>query len=118
MIDRGGVRFDINRDHPSIKTLISRLSKSDASDFDSVLAVIESSFPADALYSRMASDLRSSFNGEEVTHDCGKLLDHCLLRLTPSPLRKTLLATLHLIEPFNLHPEATRKIVEEIQKDD
>ena len=119
VIDRGGVRFDINRDHPSIKTLISRLSKSDASDFDAVLAVIESSFPADALYSRMASDLRSSFNGEEVTLRLREVARSLFAALdAKSPLRKTLLATLHLIEPFNLHPEATRKIVEEIQKDD
>lgn len=119
VIDRDGVRFDINRDHPSIKAFVSQLSKNDVSNFDAVLSVIECSFPADALYSRMASDLRSSFNGEEVNLRLRDVARSIFAELEKhSPLRKTLLATLHLIEPFNAHPETTRKIVEEIQNNE
>ncbi|MBK6648229.1 MAG: hypothetical protein IPG42_00055 [Betaproteobacteria bacterium] len=75
--------------------------------------------PADALYSQMASDLRSSFNGEEATIRLREVARSLFAALDgKSPLRKTLLATLHLIEPFNLHPEATQKYCQEIQKDD
>ncbi len=116
IIDRTGVRFDINRDHPSIKAFLSRLSKKDAAEFDAVLAVVESSFPAEALYSRMASDVRPAFNGEEITGRLREVADSLFTDLdSSSPLRKTLLATLHLIEPFNLHPLITKKIVEEME---
>lgn len=119
IIDRDGVRFDINRNHPSIKAFLSRLTKKEASDFDAVLAVVESSFPAEALYSRMASDMRSAFNGDEITGRLKEVAESLFADLdVSSSLRKTLLATLHLIEPFNLHPVITKKIVEEMEQHD
>lgn len=119
IIDRAGVRFDINRDHPSIKVFASRLAGADAAAFNAVLAVIEASFPAEALYSRMASDVRPSFNGEETSEHLKEMADSLFADLpASSPLKANLLATLHLIEPFNLHPAATRKIIEKIEKHD
>lgn len=119
ILDRGGVRFDINRDHPSVKAFSKRLAKPDATAFDSVLAVIESSFPGDALYSRMASDVRSAFNGEEVSARLREMATGLLEGLdASSSLRKTLLSTLHLIEPFNLHPVVTKSIVKEMENND
>lgn len=119
IIDRAGVRFDINRGHPSIKGFASRLTGEDVAAFNSVLAVIEASFPAEALYSRMASDIRPAFNGEETLERLKEMADSLFADLPwSSPLKATLLATLHLIEPFNLHPAATKKIIEEIEKHD
>lgn len=119
IIDRGGVRFDINRDHPSIKTFISRLSQTDAAAFNAVLAVVESSFPAEALYSRMATDMRSTFNGEAASVHLRGVAQSLFADLdAASPLRTKLLATLHLIEPFNLHPEITKEIVKEMDQHD
>ncbi len=116
IFDRDGVRFDINRDHPSVKAFLARLSSMDAEGFSAVLDVIESSFPAEALYSRMASDIKSSFNGDDVSGRLKEVAESLFADLdAESALRKTLLATLHLIEPFNLHPAATRKIVEEFE---
>ncbi|WP_052134436.1 ATP-binding protein [Collimonas arenae] len=119
VMDRNGVRFDINRGHPSIQEFSRHLAKADAATFDAVLAIIESSFPAEALYSRMASDVRSSFNGEEIS---GRLREMATALFADidfmSPVRRTLLATLHLIEPFNQHPAVTKKIVEELEKND
>lgn len=117
--DRAGVRFDINRSHPSVKAFMTRLQKADVAAFETVLAVIESSFPAEALYSRMSSDVRSSFNGEEALGRLREVAKSLFANLDESSqLRATLLATLHLIEPFNLHPAETRKIVEEIENND
>ena len=119
IIDRGGVRFDINRDHPSVKAFVCRLSQADAAAFDAVLTVVESSFPADALYSTMASDMRSSFNSDETSGHLREAARSLFADLdASSPLRTTLLATLHLIEPFNLHPAITKKIVEEMEQHD
>ncbi len=117
VLDRGGVRFDINRDHPSVKAFSNRLTKADAMAFDAVLTVVESSFPAEALYSRMASDMRSTFNGEDISDRLREVAESIFVDLdASSPVRKTLLATLHLIEPFNLHPVETKKIIEAMEK--
>ena len=119
IIDREGVRFDINRDHPSIKAFASRLSQVDAAALNAVFAVIESSFPAEALYSRIASDMRSSFNGEATSEHLREVAALLFSDLdASSPLRATLLATLHFIEPFNLHPVITKKIIEEMEQHD
>jgi len=114
--DRAGVRFDINRSHTLVKAFSSRLTKADAAAFEAVLAAIESSFPAEALHSRMSSDARSAFNGEDVSERLKEMAASIFANLdASSPLRKTLLSTLHLIEPFNLHPAATKIIVKEME---
>lgn len=117
VIDREGVRFEVNRSHPSIKAFSDRLAGPSVADFDSLLTVIETSFPADALYSRMASDTRSAFNSHDNVTKLRGVAQALFANLeVSSPVRKTLLETLHLIEPFNLHPEATKTIVEEFNK--
>jgi hypothetical protein len=119
VLDRNGIRFDINRDHPAIRALAGRLTGDDSLALHSALSVVETSFPADALYSRMASDLRSSFNADDVSTKLLNIAKSIFSnKAISSPVRKTLLATLHLIEPFNLHPAVTKKIVQEIGKDD
>lgn len=119
ILDRHGVRFDINRSHPLIKSFSTGMTAADATRFEAVLSVVESSFPAEALYSRMASDMRSSFNGEEIAPRLREVANALLSDLPrASPLRSKLLQSLHLIEPFNQHPVATKKIIEEIEKHD
>ena len=114
VMDRGGVRFDINREHPLIKTYTNTLSSDGASLFNVILSTIESSFPADALYSRMASDMRPDFHSDDTVTRLEKLAQEIFgsMPTTSSP-RRMLLATLHMIEPFNMYPELTKKIVEE-----
>lgn len=116
IIDRAGVRFDINRSHPLISEFSNSLDKEGKARLDLVLGVIESSFPADALYSRMASDVRPDFaSGAAVESISSMVAD--LLESMPleSSSKRQLLASLHLIEPFNLHPELTKKIVKEYE---
>jgi hypothetical protein len=119
MIDRSGVRFDINRNHPSVKSFLAMLSDSEAAAFSALLSVIESSFPADALYSRMASDVKTSFNSDEMA---GKLEDMARAIFSgmeiANPIRVTMLDTLHLIEPFNFYPAITKKIIQGIREND
>ena len=117
VVDRGGVRFDINREHPVIKEFQSGLSgKRAESSFEMILKVIEGSFPADALYSRMASDMKPGFNGEYLENQLREMAVTLFEGMAQeSPVRIHLLATLHVIEPFNLYPALTKKIVEELE---
>ena len=117
VVDRGGVRFDINREHPLIKEFRSGLSgKYTESLFEMILKIIEGSFPADALYSRMASDMKPGFNGEYLENKLREMATTLFEGMAlESPIRIHLLATLHVIEPFNLYPALTKKIVEELE---
>ncbi|WP_201193315.1 ATP-binding protein [Pseudomonas fluorescens] len=118
VVDRGGVRFDINRDHPLIKGFQSELpDKLAGSSFEIILKIIESSFPADALYSRMASDIKSGFNGDYLEKQLREMAITLFDGIAhDSPTRIHLLSTLHVIEPFNIYPELTKKIVEELER--
>ena len=117
VVDRGGVRFDINREHPLIKEFQSGLlSKYSENSFEIILKVIEGSFPADALYSRMASDMKPGFNGEYLENQLREMARTLFEGMAiGSPTRIHLLSTLHVIEPFNLYPALTKKIVEELE---
>lgn len=82
-----------------------------------ILRIIEGSFPADALYSRMASDMKPGFNGEYLEKQLREMAMTLFEGIAnESPIRNHLLSTLHVIEPFNLYPALTRKIVEELER--
>lgn len=119
VLNRDGVRFDINRDHPVIKSFYRTLIKNQQHSFDSVLNAIESTFPSEALYSRMASDVRATPNEENIENrlrDMAKSLFS--LSGMDKEFRANFLASLHLIEPFNKNLEITRKIVKEIESNE
>lgn len=116
VIDRAGVRFDINRNHPIISEFSRSLENEEKSRFNLILGIIESSFPADALYNRMASDVRPDFASDSAIENINKMIAD-LMRNMPndSSAKRQLLMSLHLIEPFNLYPALTKKIIEEYE---
>jgi hypothetical protein len=81
--------------------------------FDSVLRVIETSFPIESMYVDVASDQRPrrGMDAKEVllplARDvvCGLPQD--------SPIRKAILSNLHAIEPFSAHPQIAKEIAQE-----
>jgi hypothetical protein len=116
VIDRDGVRYDVNREHPLIVEHIRSLSKEAACSFNLLIGIIESTFPAEALYSQMAGDLPSDFNNNEAARKIKVLITEVLSNMpSDSAIRRQLLSTLHLVEPFNSHPEITRKIIKEYE---
>src|SRR5690606_2480066 len=112
VLNREGVRFDINRDHPLIKMFKQSLSKDQQSSFDSVLNAIENTFPAEALYSRMASDIRAISNEENIEN---KLQQMLISIFSTTEMDKTIkmnfIKNLHLIEPFKKNIEIKKKNV-------
>ncbi|KTA85083.1 ATP-binding protein [Aeromonas salmonicida] len=116
ILDRSGVRFDINRNHPLISEFSKSLDKKGRAQLNLILGVIESSFPANALYNHMASDIRPDFASDSAVENINKMISTMLAIMpTDLPARKQLLMSLHLIEPFNIYPELTKKIVEEYE---
>ncbi len=113
----GTVRYDVNRDHPAIKSYRESLSEADSARFEAVLRIVESAFPVESLYVDMASEERIL----KLDDEAGRLrsiIEGLLSGLEPdNPLRNGLLATLHLSEPFSYYPELSRKLVEEFCHD-
>ncbi|MDY0936015.1 ATP-binding protein [Pseudomonas viridiflava] len=116
IIDRGSVRYDINRDHPLIVQHRQGLPDNSIAVFELLISVIENSFPADLLYSRMAGDIKSGFNDTEAFETLRRLAGSLFSQMPKdSTVRSRLLSTLHLLEPFNLHPELTKDIIKEYE---
>lgn len=115
MSDRDGVRFDINRNHPSIAALSSGLNNVQKKHLEAVLKGIEQSFPTEALYARMATDSRPAVHAADIESDFRENIKAILegWDTTPQAIR-AFLDGLHLIEPFSLHPEIAKKISNDI----
>jgi hypothetical protein len=117
MLDREGVRFDINRKHPVVEALRGNLEPGQQRQLESVLRVMEQSFPAEALYARLATDHRPRpAAGDGLEQDFRATLTAILEGWsTGEATRKAFLGGLHLIEPFSSNPAVAQKIAREYQ---
>jgi len=112
---RTGIIYKINREHPVIMDLLSSGSDIDKRRLATLLAVLESTYPINALYNDMASDQAASTEG----------MDERALRELASELYRTaqswpdkgisLIERLPFIEPFSHNAELTRQIVTEMK---
>lgn len=119
MSDRTGVRFDINREHPVIDALRMGLDLSQQRQLESVLRIVEQSFPVETLYARLAEDSRPQPVAEGIGNSFRDTLAAIMNGWTAGPsARKAFLDGLHLIEPFSLYPDTARKLaIEFLQKE-
>jgi hypothetical protein len=115
--DRGGVAYRLNREHPVVASVSSRLDEPDQRLLESVLKSVEDMLPAEALYADMASDKclvrqKSAVTIEELSDLALQLLDACG---TDEGQRQTLLKNLPLLEPFVFHEEITQQIISRVR---
>lgn len=110
----GSVRYDVNREHAAMRTFREQLSPDMKKQFDSLLRVIETSFPVESLYVDVAAEQRVS----RLPDAKGLLLNMATDLLSGLPqgsmLKTALLANLHNIEPFSAHPQIARDIAKEL----
>lgn len=114
ILDREGVRYAVNRDHPAILVLAEKLDNDGMKALAVVLDVLEKSYPADALYADIASDQKIDLDAptEEQMREMATTI---LAGFSPdSAPYKALVASLHLIEPFSRRPEAAQRISKEL----
>lgn len=110
----GSVRYDINREHPAIIAMFNELSFDVSKTFESILRVIEVSFPIESIYVDLASEQRVErlSNAKDVL---GALAKDLISGLPiGSPARAALIANLHTIEPFSAHPVIARELSKEL----
>lgn len=111
----GTVRYDVNREHPAIKSMMNGLDTDVRKRFDVVLRVLEASFPVESLYVDVASEQKVK-RAEDYRDELRALAQELIQGIgSGSPLRHGLLETLHQIEPFSAHPDIARQIAEELK---
>ena len=112
------VRYEVNREHDLFNVLRREVPERAAPILERFLQMIEDSFPFDSVYADMASDRRTEgVDSQEKVEDrlleiAGQLLG--FLAATPEA-RALMLERLHLLEPFNKHPQVTTKIKEKLK---
>lgn len=112
------VRYEVNRQHDLFGALRREVPEHAAPLLERFVQMIEESFPFDAVYADMASDRRTAplEKADEVEDRLMEIAGHLLAALASSPdARNAMLERLHLLEPFNRHPEMTTKIKEKLR---
>jgi hypothetical protein len=114
ILDRDGVRYEINRAHPVITACLSGLTSDQCKHVESVLRVAEATFPIHAAYARLAADVTPKPSGAGLEQSFRETLDSVLAGWPPGdPARAAFLDGLHLIEPFSAHPEIAQRMAHE-----
>ena len=117
MRDRN-VRYEVNREHDLFSALRKEVPEHAAPLLEHFVQMIEEAFPFDSVYADMASDRRTDILSklEEVESRLLQVAGHLLGVLSGAPkARAAMLERLHLLEPFNKHPEMTTKIKEKLR---
>jgi hypothetical protein len=110
----GGISYLINRKHPLISAMLTRLDndREGKGILGLLLDALEVTYPADALYEDMASDRKTVVVDESIQE---RLKDLAALLIDASEMieggREKLMQDLPILEPFNLYPEITAEIL-------
>jgi hypothetical protein len=114
MTDRDGVRFDINRQHPVVAALHKNLDAAQQRQFESMLRVVEQSFPMEALYAKLAEDNRPKAISDNIDKNFRETIVAILDGWSAGKSSKiAFLEGLHLIEPFSSSPDVAQKLARE-----
>ena len=111
---RDGVTYCINREHPIITALAAVLDEERRRQLKAALEIIESTFPADALYADIASDRPRNTDTVDREHLKGLAVQMLAATDAIAGARQTLLKQLHLVEPFSSDPEVAMQIAKEL----
>lgn len=106
---RDGLRYEINLEHPLIKAMLSEMSPASTKRFESMLAMISATYPADDLYSEMAGNVRISepeSSSDSIRQSLVALKNSQSLSLSAEEATSMLSHT----EPFNSTPNLTQLI--------
>ena len=113
--DRDGVRYQIDPEHPVVAALRASVDIGALAELDNVLRAVSTSLPVEALYNDRANERighkRNDGANRGVEEHLEELARQMLGAFDDRPAdRAHLLATLHQIEPFALHPKLTEAL--------
>jgi hypothetical protein len=110
---RGGIRYDISREHPLLTALSETLDDRQQKMLGLLLETLETTFPFDALYADMADERPRGAGLEKPEETLRELAAH-LLSAVPVEGHSEFLNAIGKVDPFCLYPEITATIVAEI----
>ncbi|MEA1960995.1 MAG: ATP-binding protein [Bacillota bacterium] len=115
---RKGIQYIINREHPIVESVRLKMGSQHHREFESMLNLIEASFPLNAMYVDMTED--EQFSTETNTTE--KVRDMAMnilgsLEQEQDVLEKRL-AWIEKFEPFSLMPEVIEQIRKEVLKNE
>ena len=115
--DRSEIRYSVNRDHPLISGVASRLGSDGAQDYEHALRVIEQCLPIVSIYTDAASNPATKDRARVDAGTYQGLFDTLLEMLRSSGVsRDDALALISATEPFCLDKELFHRAVEEIDQ--
>ena len=118
---RGGFNYEINREHPVVIEIATRLADGHASGLEPLLRAVEMALPVDSIYADMASErlVQPRPDGAEAAMVLGALADQLIAALEGNPVAQKQLLNGGFLEMdvFAAHPEVTRKIVARLRGD-
>ncbi|MGM0930074.1 MAG: ATP-binding protein [Actinomycetota bacterium] len=103
--DRTSFRYEINRNHPAIVALSGSMSAEASSGLESLISLLEQSFPVEDVYNRLGQDavhLPSAVDDAELGMLASSLWESVAGALGPEVFVDSMLNA----EPFNNHPRA------------
>ena len=103
--DADSFRYEVNRNHPVLVALSSTFDRHESAALETVLSLMERTFPIEDVYNKMGQDL--SHSGAEVQDQdlkdlAGALWGQLQTTLSPDAFIKAMLTS----EPFDKHPRA------------
>jgi hypothetical protein len=111
---RDAIRYDINRDHPLLKSLQDNLPPEKQSLLNRVLDALELSLPVKSIYVDQASNESIDQSEPDMQASLRELLTALLSHCESETERKHLLDGLRNIEPFSSYPNLTATLTAEI----
>ena len=109
--DRGAFRYEVNREHPAVAAISAELTGEHLNRVDTLLSLIEGSFPVEDAYSRLGQDAVHAprqIDDQELSALAQQFWERFKDSLPPQMFLDSMIA----VEPFNKHPKA-RSILEE-----
>jgi hypothetical protein len=112
---RTGIIYRINRDHPVIKDLLSAFTDRDKRSLMTVLDVLESTYPVNALYNDAATEQTANDEGmsEKELRDLASQLYAAAQNLPDKG--RSMIERLPFIEPFSYNADVTQQIMGELK---
>jgi hypothetical protein len=111
---RDAIRYDINRDHPLLKSLQESSTPQQCSLLGRVLNALELSLPVRSIYHDQASNEAIDQSDQNTEASLRELLGDLLKTCATEAEQKRLIDGLRLIEPFSNYPNVTAGLTGEI----
>lgn len=111
---RDGIKYIINRDHPSVKSIENMLKKDEKHLLEQVLKLVEIGLPLNALYVDLTGDEQfasDSFSDNEIYEQASQIISSAVGN---KQMLEDLFRLLDKTEPFSLAPKVLEKLKAEV----